>query len=407
MKVLHVMEHSLPRLAGYTIRSKYIVDNQRKEGIVPVVITSPLHGKTDRFFKESEKIDGVKYYRTGEFNKVNMSAPLLLRLLRRYLYSRAYRKAIQWVGGCEGVQIIHAHSSYLNGVRANEAARRLGVPSVYEVRGLWQDTAAVVADIDPGHWKYKFIDKMDRKAMLEADKVVTISSLLKEEIVNKGVKESRLHVVPNGVDTGFFKPREKNPGLLKRYGLENRIVFGFIGSIRRIEGLALFLEHLHKLLAKIGDIKVLLVGDGDEVPHLWNIVDQQNLGELVIFTGRVNHDQVLDYYSVIDIFLYPRIDARVNQKVTPLKPLEAMAMEKVVVASDVGGLRELVVDGKNGLLFHVGDGDHLIGRCLELIENPSFRRTLATRAREWVVRERDWSKVIKLYNEVYEDLLDR
>lgn len=403
-KVLHVLEYSVPNLVGYTIRSKYIVDNQRHEGIEPVVITSPLQGKTELPFQQFEEIDSVRYYRTGEFSKLDMAEPLPLRLLRRYAYSKAYLKAIKWVAKEEKVQIIHSHSSYLNGMRANKAARTLGIPSVYEVRGLWQDTATVNVGTNPRGWKYRYVDYMERKAMLGADRVVTISEQLRDELIRKGVKEDGLFVVPNGVDTQIFKRRKKHSKILKQYKLGKKVVFGFIGSIRRIEGLSLFLENLSKIIGKTKDICVLIVGDGYEVDNLKKIIKENNLQEYVILTGQVNHSKILDYYSVIDIALYPRIDAKVNHMVTPLKILEAMAMEKVVVASDVGGLKELIEDGKNGLLFRVDDGDHLVKRCMDVIENPSILQTIGRNARAWAVQERDWGKVIKLYNEVYSDL---
>ncbi len=405
IKVLHVLEHSFPRLAGYTVRSKNIVDNQRMEDIKPVVITSPLQEKTDRSYREPELIDGIRYYRTGEFNRVDIDQPMPIRLLRRYLYSKEYGKAIGWVAKKEGSQIIHSHSSYLNGIRGNEAARKLGVLCVYEVRGLWQDTAVITERIDARHWKYKFIDYMDRRAMLGANRVISISNQLKIELIAKGVPENRISVVPNGVDTKIFKPQEKNPDIMMQYGLEGKLVFGFVGSIRKIEGLALFLENMPKILKRKGQIKAMFVGGGEEVARLKMIAREKGLQEHTVFSGQVSHDKVLDYYSVLDILLYPRIDAKVNQKVTPLKPLEAMAMEKVVLASDVGGLTELVKDGKNGFLFRADDGDDLMRRCLDLVNNPALRQTVAKSARSWVLQERDWSKIIKLYNGIYQDLL--
>ncbi len=405
MKILHAMETSMPNLAGYTIRSKYIIDNQIGQGVKPVVITSPLHRGINLPFKDYEEIDNTKYYRTGQFNRLSTSDSLPRRLLKRYAYSKSYRDAIQWVAEKESVNIIHSHSSYLNGVRGNEAARKIGIPCVYEVRGLWHDTATVTADIDVKHWKYKFIDYMDRKAMLGADAVVTISRQLRDELITKGVNKDNIHVVPNGVDTQIFKPQTKNKELLNQYGLDQKTVFGFIGSISRIEGLPLFLRHLPEIINKHKSVRVMLVGDGNEVSNLRRITSEYGLDDYVIFTGRINHDQILDYYSMIDIFVYPRIDARVNHKVTPLKPLEAMAMEKVVIASDVGGLKELIDHEKTGLLFKVDDGRSLVEKCLFALENDSFRSSIGKQARQYTVQERDWTKIIKLYNEVYSKLL--
>lgn len=404
-KVLHVLEHSIPRLVGYTIRSKYIIENQAKQGIDVVVITSPLQGETAQSFKEPEMINGIKYYRTGEFNELNISESLPLRLWRRFKYSRNYLQTIEWVARAEGVDIIHSHSSYLNGVRANQAARRIGIPCVYEVRGLWQDTATVTADIDPTHWKYKFVDYMDRKAMKGADRVVAIARTLKDELAqHKGIPEDRIRIVPNGVDTGVFQPRPKSKDLVDRYGLEGKTVFGFIGSISRIEGLSFFLNCLPAIIKEHKQIKVVLVGDGAELGHLKQIVAQQGLGDDVIFPGRIAHEKILDYYSIVDVFLYPRINAKVNHSVTPLKPLEAMAMEKVVLASDVGGLRELVLDGENGILFRVDDAAHLTNRCVEILKDKSFRETLSRKARQWVVREREWSVLVRRYRDIYSEL---
>lgn len=398
------MEHTLPKFAGYTIRGKYIVENQRKEGLDPIIISSPLQEKTNRSYKEYEEIEGFRYYRTGQFNKLDLSEPLIFRLLKRYKYSRGYLKGIKWVASHEGVDIIHSHSSYLNGVRANAAAKALGIPSVYEVRGLWQDTASINEDLDSGSWKYKFISYMDRKAMLGADRVVTLSTQLMNELAGLGVKKDRLFIVPNGVDTNVFIPQDKNTEIIQKYGLENMIVFGFIGTIRKIEGLSLFIEKFQSIIKKTDMVRVLFIGHGDEIENLKKIVHSRNLDKYVHFVGSVPHNEVLDYYSVIDILLYPRIDAKVNHKVTPLKPLEAMAMKKVVIASDVGGLTELVKEGTNGLLFKAGDGEHFIKRCLEVIENPDMINSLGEKAREWVVRKRDWSNIIKLYNNVYEGL---
>jgi glycosyltransferase involved in cell wall biosynthesis len=234
--------------------------------------------------------------------------------------------------------------------------------------------------------------------------VVAISEQLKEELILRGIDESKLWVVPNGVDLDTFSPREKDSKLLARYDLEGKIVIGFIGSIRKLEGLSLLLRHFPELTGPDDDVRLLLVGGGDEVAVLQELAGKLGIAGKVIFTGRVAHDEVLDYYSVIDIFVYPRIDSKVNQKVTPLKPLEAMAMRKAVVGSDVGGLRELIHEGVNGLIYRVDDGADLVRRCRELIENSSLRESLAHDARRWVERERDWKKIVLKYKELYADL---
>ena len=348
MKVLHVLESSLPKIAGYTIRSKYIVENQRNAGIETVVITSPLHGKTDRALEDYEVFDGIRYYRTGIYNDIDLNLPLPLRLLKRFDYAKKYKEAIQTVSLKEKPDIIHAHSSYLNGNRANLVGKHLRIPTIFEVRGLWGDTAVANENITATSWKYRFINHMENKAISEATKVVIISKTLKDELIERGIKSDKIHIVPNGIDTDHFVKQAKDSALVDKYELKDNIVLGFIGSVRKIEGLDLLIKVLPILRKSNQNIKIMIVGGGSEIEHLKKLSSDLGVTDNVIFCGQVSHEVIMQYYSLIDVFVYPRINARVNQKVTPLKPLEAMAMEKPVIASNVNGLAELVKDNEIG-----------------------------------------------------------
>jgi PEP-CTERM/exosortase A-associated glycosyltransferase len=403
-KILHALEVSLPLLGGYTIRSRDIINNQKMVGLDPVVITSPLQGDASEVCQSYEEIDTIKHYRTSIHNKLKTSDSLPTRLIKRYRYSRGYQRAIRDTAVKENIDIIHAHSSYLNGIRGNIVGRQLRIPTVYEVRGLWQDTGVALSGMDKKHWRYQFLEYMERKAMLGADRVIAISNHMKDELVQKGIEENKLSVVPNGVDVDKFKPKEKDERIMREHDLVGKIVLGFIGSIRKLEGLSLLIEHLPELTNRDDRIRVLLVGGGDEVNALKAQATEKGLENVVILTGQVPHEEILDYYSVIDILIYPRIDSKVTQKVSPLKPLEAMAMEKVVIGSDVGGLSELIQDGQNGLLFRADDGEHLVRVCQGAIDNPAFREAIARYGRKWVEAERDWKKVVLRYKEVYSGL---
>ena len=149
----------------------------------------------------------------------------------------------------------------------------------------------------------------------------------------------------------------------------------------------------------------MLVGAGDEIQRLKNLVDKFAIQDKVIFCGIVPHKDVMDYYSVIDIFIYPRVDARVNHMVTPLKPLEAMSMGKAVLASDVGGMKELINHERTGLLFRRNDKNDFVKKCLELLGDNNLRVRLGENARDWIKSNRDWSQIVKGYTQVYERCL--
>jgi PEP-CTERM/exosortase A-associated glycosyltransferase len=405
MKILHVLEYSLPYLVGYTIRSKYIVENQKKIGLEPIIITSPLMTQNTGSYPAYEEINKIKYYRSGYLNRISESDRLSRRLLKRYIYSKEYKKAILMTALAEKPDIIHAHSSYLNGISANFVSKKLNLPSIYEVRGLWQDSAVINQNIGKWHWKYNFVNYMDKKAMKESDIIIAISECISKELQHKGIKKSKIRVVPNGVDVNIFSPCQPDMSIIQKYNLSGKVVIGFIGSVRRIEGLMMVIEAMPKIINQIGNVIFLIVGDGDnEIENLKKLSHINGLEKNVVFCGRIKHEDIVQYYSIMDLLVYPRINAKVNQKVTPLKPLEAMAMEKAVLASDVGGLREIVDNNKNGILFSVDDKDDFLDKIIQLLSDRNFRTQLGGRARSWVIRERDWQNVTKKYTDIYKEL---
>ena len=407
MKVLHVVQRSLPILDGYSIRTKYIVENQALKGIEPVVVTSPYH-KTDDVVPESgfELIDGIRYYRTDHHNNIKDSDFSSIRYLKRYFISYNYLKELERICHNEMPDVIHAHSDYLNGLRASQVGKKLGIPVLYEVRGLWAETGVANEGLTERSWKYNFINYMNKKTFHLADHVCCLGLELRKHLLLGGIRPEKLSVVHNAVDINKFYPLEKDPELVKRYQLDNTLVFGFIGSIRRSEGLDLLIETLPEILKIIPKIQVIIVGDGKpELQLLKEIALKMNVSDKVQFVGRVPHAEILRYYSIIDVMVYPRANLKINQKVTPLKPLEAMAMKKVVLASDVGGLAELVEDGKTGILFKADNKDDFINSCKTIISDFNLRLQLTANAEDWIKQNRDWQKVVDLYEPIYNKII--
>jgi glycosyltransferase involved in cell wall biosynthesis len=126
-----------------------------------------------------------------------------------------------------------------------------------------------------------------------------------------------------------------------------------------------------------------------------------DLDDRVRFLGRVPHDQVNRYYDLIDVLVYPRLQTRLTDLVTPLKPLEAMSLGRLVVASDVGGHRELIRDSETGVLFPAGDADALAAAVLRLLGSPETWAALRSEARRYVETERSWPGAVERYRRVY------
>jgi glycosyltransferase involved in cell wall biosynthesis len=177
---------------------------------------------------------------------------------------------------------------------------------------------------------------------------------------------------------------------------------GFIGSFYAYEGLALLVEAAPMIRDQYDDLKILLVGGGVEADRLRESVRRKGLDDTVIFTGRVPHDQVARYYNLIDILIYPRLSMRLTELVTPLKPLEAMAQERLVVASDVGGHREMIDHDRTGILFRPDDAEDLGTAVNRLLKETDRWPTLRQCGREFVEKERNWEASVSRYRDVYQ-----
>jgi glycosyltransferase involved in cell wall biosynthesis len=210
-------------------------------------------------------------------------------------------------------------------------------------------------------------------------------------------------VVGNGVDSAKFVARERDDALARQHGLDGKFVVGFIGTMRRLEGLSTLVQAFAATRARREDIALVIVGDGPDKPDLETLAKKLGVRDL-LFTGNVPHDQVGAWYSVMDVLVYPRIRATINERVTPLKPLEAMALGKVCVASDVGGLKELVADGETGVIFESGNHEALAGVLESLMNDRPRLARLARQGAEFVRRERDWSAIIPRTRVLYEKL---
>jgi glycosyltransferase involved in cell wall biosynthesis len=222
------------------------------------------------------------------------------------------------------------------------------------------------------------------------------------------VDEKKILILPNGVDVSRFRPLKKDTNLAKELGITDKTVIGFIGSFVQYEGLEYIVDAVEILVNQgYKDIVALMVGDGAVADEVRQRVVDKNLDDYFIFTGRIPHEEVEGYYSLVDIAPLPRKGLPVCEMVSPLKPFEAMAMGKVVLASNVAALAEIVQDGYNGLLFEKDNVKDLASKLEMLINNPTLRKQIGKQAREWVERERDWKHLSKKVVEVYKILLQK
>ena len=399
VKILHLLDHSLPLQSGYSFRTIGILAAQRNRGWDTVQMTTP---KQYQFEGAVDHIDGWTFYRTALPSAVSQKVPVI----REACQMQATLSRLDEVIKETCPDVLHAHSPVLNGAPALWAARRHRLPLVYEVRSLWEDAAVDWGRARYGDLRYRASRTLETYVLRRADAVATICDGLKDEIRARGIPAERVTVVPNAVNAEqFAMNRRLDIELQRSLGLEGRIVLGFIGSFFAFEGLDLLLEAMSRLARHRLDIKLLLVGGGPEKDRLVAQAAALGLNDAVVFTGRVPHENVGRYYDLVTVFVYPRRRMRLTDLVTPLKPLEAMAQGSIVVASDVGGHRELMMDGERGYLFKADDAEALAAKLAKVIDQREAWPAMRLAGRRFVETERTWDRVVSYYAPIYERLL--
>lgn len=405
--VLHLLKESLPySQTGYTFRSRMTLEAQRRAGLDPAVVTSlgfPAY-KGEEGVPALEEVDGVRHHRLDLEAETRLPVKQLpFDIVLTEQVNRTARIVEE-----ERPALIQAGSGfrgYDQALVGLALARRYRLPFVYEVRGFLEATWSARTDLQEAGEYFHLRQRQDERVMRAADLVITIAGSMRDVLVDRGIDPGSIHVVPNAVDVDRFQPRAKDAALRAELGLGDRFVVGYITNLGRREGLVHLLRTTAALIADGREVACLVVGDGPERGELERLVEELGLQGCAVLTGHVPNERIEDHYALIDAFVVPRIDDQAARLVTPLKPLEAMAMSIPVIASDLPALREIVAPGERGLVFAPGDEAELAAHIGRLMDDPSLGRSLAETARSWVLSERTLASNASRYREALGALL--
>jgi glycosyltransferase involved in cell wall biosynthesis len=403
--VLHLMKETVPYLHnGSTIRSANTIRVQRDVGLEPVVVTTLGFPRCTGTLSivPREIIDGVTNHRLDLGQGLPCDLPPDLALKEAtWLTGRVVRE--------ERPAIVHAHSGY----RGYETAmtglairQRYGIPVVYEVRSFqeasWSNDPEHAESAEQFRRRYE----TEVRTMAAVDAVVTIAESMRTEIVARGIPADKVHVIPNGVDPVTFAPREADPEVRRRYGLDaSRTVIGYVSSLDNArEGHEILLAGTARLLSAGRAVQCLIVGGGRRQRELEGLADKLGIRDSVVFSGAVPHEQIPAMYALFDVFVVPRLSDLASRFVTPLKPFEAMAAGRPLVVADLPALTEIAAPETRGLAFPSGDADGLAAAVGRLIDDPSLRASLAAEGRRWVLAERTWDRNGTRYRDLYDSL---
>ena len=399
MKILHILDHSIPLHSGYTFRTRSILEEQRKLGWETFHVTSAKHVGSRAAV---EVVDDLTFYRStppeGLFSR--------LPVLNQWAIVKSLESRLDEIIPMIQPDILHAHSPALNGLAALNMSQKYRIPLVYECRAFWEDAAVDHGTTQEGSLRYRLTKMLETHVFKKADAVTTICEGLRKDIISRGVAAEKVTVIPNAVDIEKFAFGEKaDADLLQQLGLQDKKILGFIGSFYAYEGLLLLLEALPEIIKSQPDTRLLLVGGGPQLKKIKDKIQVLELQAFVKLIGRVPHDEVQRYYNLVDILVYPRLSMRLTDLVTPLKPLEAMAQGRVLVASDVGGHHELIKNKETGYLFKAGDIRSLADTVIEALADQGHWNQIRLNGRRYVEEERNWQRSVGYYKSIYDSVL--
>lgn len=400
--VVHLCKESRPYLSnGFTTRSQRNFEAVAAAGMVTTVITEPGFpwsvGVEDAALQED--VGGVTHRRIDLGPDVARRLPFD-RFLEIFA-NDAYRIVQE-----ERPSILHVSSGrrgYDTPLVALAIKKKTGLPLVYEFRSFFEGTWT--ADIDYGERGETFQRRLEVEAMCldAADAVVTLSESMSDELVRMGCAREKIHIVPNGVDVDRFVPVPRSAALARRFDLEGCATFGYVSNMDHPrESQDTLIRAMAVLRERGARTKCVLVGDGVRRAELEELARTLGVEESVVFTGAVDHESILDYYGLIDLFVVPRTTERAGRLVTPLKPFEAMSMEIPVIVSDVPALREIVAAPSRGFTYPAGDHEQLAQTIEQLVADPSPARAAAREAARWVRAERRWEMNGERYRAAFE-----
>ena len=402
LRILHILDHSLPVQSGYAFRSQAILQAQQKLGWQPSAITSPKHYESWQGEPSDKELVGlIEYHRTPFIPRgclpIKKEVQIMAALARR----------LNALVCSERPDILHAHSPILNAIPALLLRRKTGIPVIYEMRSSWEDAAVDRRSYSQNSWKYRLARSLETWVCKRADHVAVLCEGLKTDLIARGVAVHHITPIPNGVDPDTFSAASPNADLLSTWKLSGKKVVGFMGSFFRWEGLDLLIDAIARIADERRDIALLLVGGGEMEGELKEKIKRLHLETHVVMPGSVPQERIPGLYALVDVVAFPRYSTRLTEMVTPLKPLEAMAMGKAVVASDVGGHRELIQHGRTGLLFRAGDVSALTTELMRILNDSNLRQSLEREGMLWVRQARSWGTTTAGYAGIYEKVLSQ
>ncbi|ATG50888.1 glycosyl transferase family 1 [Brachybacterium vulturis] len=415
LRVLHLLTNSLPHTqSGYSLRSHRILTTLRDQNIESVALTRTGYPVMVGLLgaAEEDAVDGIRYVRT---------LPARLPQTQEERLEAEAKRAIELVAEFRP-HVIHATTNYYNALVAQAVSAATGIPWVLEVRGLMEKTWAASHSSPRGRRaalnseKARLVAARERELASDASAVVTLSDTMRAELVDRGVDGAAITVVPNGVEESLLTTR-RTPAearALLGVGMDEAFIIGAVSALVDYEGLDVLIRAVARLVADASvpqslrdRLRVIIVGDGQAAPGLRVLAEELGIGERLIMPGRVSRHAAPNWVQALDVVAIPRRDVEVARTVTPQKPVEAMALGRPVIVSDLPALMETVTGtgGEICALIHEADSVEGLADAIIALAVDRTRANILVERGLSAAAERTWPALIQRYRTMYDEVI--
>lgn len=402
-RVMHVLTNSLPHTAsGYAHRSHAILRAVTDQGYTVQAVTRPGYPVQVGipYAAETDQVDGIRYRR------------LLPHRLAQGLVARQrqYIRLLSQEVEAFRPAVLHTTTHFTNGQVVQAVAQAHRIPWIYEVRGQLADTWASTRGPEARESeRYQRFVEREAEIARAADGVVTLGEQMRDRLISQGVRPDRIVVCPNAVGDRFLQDPPSQDQARAQLGLQDRFgphaqIVGTVSSLVDYEGLDTLVRAVALLAPDHPRLRLRIAGDGVSRPRLEVLARDLGIAGICDFPGRVAREDAILHHAALDIFVVPRKDLPVTRSVTPMKSVEASAVGRPVIASDLPALAELVIDGETGLLVPPENDRALADTLAGLLDDPEQARRLGAAGRAWAVDTRSWEANAARYARLYSSL---
>lgn len=377
MHILFMAFHFSPHSGGSVIVGTEIANNLAKLGHQVTVVTPNLKLSGEKYEPDLHENINVVRTQTPSENHLKIAARRCKKNLEKKGKEIGKKVKFDFV-----LTIFHPFHLVPNA--AISCAKNLGIPAIVKVDDAIYEKSSGIKSLQ------RKIERMiSTNALKNASNVLVVNEKTKN-IMNLyyNVPKEKISIVPNGVDISFFKTSTKNP---------KKIIFS--GVMYHHRGLDVLLDSIPKLVKKIPDVQVILLGDGPELKKLQEIVHEQKIEKNVFFKGWIDRSKIPEEISDASIAIGPLRRTLVTENALPIKVLEYMGSSLPIIALEGTLPEDVLIDSKNG--FFVKDSDDLAGKVIQLLEDPKMVQKMGEKSLE-MVQKFSWDNIVNSIISIYE-----